>query len=562
MTTYERLVAQVRRRIVGGVFAVRLAWSLFATMGIAAAAIAVSKYWRLGVEDHAWTVAWLVGGAVAGLAVALISTALVSPTPMQAAIELDRRCHLKERISSLLSLDAETRESSVGQALLADADQRLQRVDIAQHFPLLADRRALLPMASAALAIGLTFLEAPSEANVTSTASTATQTQQKQVQNALKPLEKRLAEKKDEAKQKGLEDAANLMQRVEDGAKKLAQSDEKDRTQALVKLNDLSREIEKRKAQLGGNDALKQQMQKLSRMEQGPADNLAKAMKSGDLKMAIKELDKLKSQLDNKDGKPLSDGQKKELTKQLESMQKSLRDMAERHDMAKRELEQLIQQKKKAGDLAEAGKLQQKLDEMNKQSPATKQAKELSDQLAKAAQAMQQGDPKAAKSALDELGQQMQSLAKAEQEMKMLDDALAQISECKAGMVCQNCNGQGCEECQGGNCKGGNPFQIPKQGKGSGLGAAIGGRGPRPEEKNDGKFYNTKDKPNVGKGPSIFAGEIEGPNIKGQVEEAIKGEIAADVQDSADAQTGQKLPRGYQERVGDYFNKIRKGRTE
>jgi hypothetical protein len=134
-------------------------------------------------------------------------------------------------------------------------------------------------------------------------------------------------------------------------------------------------------------------------------------------------------------------------------------------------------------------------------------------------------------------------------DMKMLDAALEEIGDAKAAMNCPNCNGQGCELCQG------HMFadHFADHGK------QEGAEGQRPERAHDTKMYDSKVNQNIGKGSSVITGLVEGPNAKGQAAEEIKVQVEAAKHESADPLTGQRLPRQQRDHVQQYFDAFRKG---
>ena len=135
-------------------------------------------------------------------------------------------------------------------------------------------------------------------------ATTERQQEKKQVKTTSEVLRRKLAERQEEAHKKGLKDAEELFTKLEQGTKQLVKNDE-DRKQALVKLNDLAKDLEKRRDDLGGNDRLKEQLEQLKNLAQGPADKMADAMRQGDFQKAAQELKKLRDQIENGQLDPL-----------------------------------------------------------------------------------------------------------------------------------------------------------------------------------------------------------------------------------------------------------------
>jgi hypothetical protein len=102
---------------------------------------------------------------------------------------------------------------------------------------------------------------------------------------------------------------------------------------------------------------------------------------------------------------------------------------------------------------------------------------------------------------------------------------------------------------------GGNPDGKPGQGMGKGRGI-----GPRPDEKNatNERDSQVRQKPRQGK--ATFDGLVEGPNIKGDVAESIKEEMATLSAEPADPLTSERLPNSRKEHAEEYFKILRNGK--
>lgn len=555
MENILRQVSRARWRLSSQHFLDRLGWSWLGALIIATLAIAAIKIWPIPVDATTWGEAWIGGSLALGAIVAAIWTLSTRADQIETAIEIDRRFGLRERISSSLSLDAATRETSVGQAVLADAARRADRLDVAERFPVRVDRRMLLPLAPGLVVFLLTMFVDNKVTENAAEAKTSAAAAEKQTQAATKALERKLAERRKQIEEKNLPSMEGILRQLEQGANELAKKEGVDRKQALVKLNDLAKDLEKRREKMGGADQLKQQFQSLKNTERGPADTLAQSLKNGDFQRAMKEIDKLKRKLDGKDGKGLDEKAKQELAKQLDQMRQSLKKAADDRQQAKQELERKLEQLRKAGDTAAAEKVQDQLDKLSKQQSQNDRLQEMAKNMANAAEAMKQGDMAGAQKAMDALSEQLGEMQATAEEMELLDDVAKQLADAKAAMACKNCNGEGCGQCQG---KG---FRPGNRNNPNSRAAQIGGQGaPRDVEENDTKMYDSNVKSNVTKGPAVIAGQADGPNLKGATRESIKQELEMARQEAVDPLANQKLPKGYREKVGKYFDRYRKGR--
>jgi multidrug efflux pump subunit AcrA (membrane-fusion protein) len=282
-------------------------------------------------------------------------------------------------------------------------------------------------------------------------------------------------------------------------------------------------------------------------------------MKQGDWNKALQEIDKLAKEL--REGK-LDKAAQEQLAKQLQKMQEKMEAAVEAHQQAIADLKKQIEQQKREGNLAKAGELQQKLDQLQKQQPQMDRLQQLAKQLAQVQQGLKQGDGKKAADAMAQMAKQIDQMQKDMDQMKALDAMLDQMELAKDAMVCKNCNGKGCEECQGnvfgmnGMKEGMNPNGKPgRNPKGQGPGI-----GNRPEERGDTNTRETQVRQNSRRGSATFGGLVEGPNIKGDVAQSIKEEMAKRAAEPADPLTSDRLPNSRREQAEQYFQMLREGK--
>jgi hypothetical protein len=328
----------------------------------------------------------------------------------------------------------------------------------------------------------------------------------------------------------------------------MAKSRDADRKKTLVKLNDLAKQLQERREQLGGKQQLRKQLEQMKGLNRGPADKMVEAMRQGQWQVAKQELEKLKQQLEKGD---LDEDAKKELAEQLKQIQEKMAEVAEARKQAMDQLKKQIEQQKQQGNLERAGELQQKLDQMRRQQQQMNKLNQLAQMAGACQQCMKQGDAAGAAQALGQMMQQMEQLEQEMAEGEMLEAALDQLQMAKDAMACQECQGQGCQACQGM----GNMFSE-KGGMGMGAGRGFG---PRPDEKNDVNFRDSRVPQKIGKGSAVVVGEADGPNIRGQVGEAIKQEMFASASEPADPTVVEQLPKSRREHAEEYFNSLREG---
>jgi hypothetical protein len=553
MDQLHQQVARARRRLVLEQLLARAVWCEFFALLVAAVAIALPRFVAISSLPAHWDVACFVGAAAAGSIVALIWTWARRRSDLDAAIEIDRRFDLRERVASSLSLSPDDQNTEAGRALVNDAVRAIGRLEIGSKFHVRFGRRAWLPLVPAAIAFALAIFVGPREAS-SSLDPAAAAISQEQIKNATDAARKKLEEQRKLADKQGLKEAGELFKQIEQGTKELTENKDLDKSKAAVKLNDLAKQLEERRDQLGGKEAVQKQLQSMKSMGDGPGEKVSQAMKNGDWKRANDELDKLAKAL--KDGK-LDDKAKDDLAKQLGDMKDKLEAAAETRQQTIDDLKKQIEHEKREGNLTKAGELQQKLDDMQRQQPQMDRLQQLAQHMGKAQQGLQNGNADQAAQALSQMAQQMDQMQKEANEVPILDAAMNQLEMAKDSMVCPNCNGQGCELCQGAGFSKGGQNQNGRPGMGLGQGK---GTGSRPEERNGTNSRDTQVHQEPGRGSATFGGLVEGPNIRGQVEQSIKEEMASSAFEPADPLTVERLPKNQRDQAQQYFDALREGK--
>ena len=537
MEELNRQVNRARRWLGLQRFARALGWCCFGTLLIALAFVIADKYRPMGIEPWVYLVVALVTG---GLLAALIAY-VRGRGSIDAAIEIDRRFGLKERVSSTLALTPEEQLTDIGQALIADAEQRVKKIDVNEHFHLAPGRQLLLPLIPLVAAVLVVWLVSPAVVEEDPQVNAAAI--KKQVKLASEGLKSKLIEKRKAAEKAGLKDAKALLDRLEEEAGELSREGET-RKEALVKLNDLKRQMENRQKQIGGAEEIRKKLDQLNTGNRGPAENFMKSISDGDLKKAVEALEKLKKDLiDDK----LSEEEKEQLQKQLNEMKEKLEEAVQKHEQQCKNLQNQINQAQQAGQTDEAQRLQDQLNQLMERNTDMQQLQDMANQLGQCSQCMQDGDMQNAADMLDQMQSDLSDLQQQLDEMQLLDDAMDQLCEARDQMNCPQCGGQGCAACQG---------NQPMMGMGEGQ-----GRGDRPEDETAVKFYDDKVKQKIGRGRATIAGEADGPNIKGQVYAEIADQLEVAKSESTDPLTEQQMPRQHQEQTKEYFNMFRTGES-
>ena len=553
MDELERQVRRARRRLTFQSFLNRLGWCWFYAFLAALAAIFLRR-WIFSDIAAIW---WLLDAFFLGFLVAIGWTVFTSKPSLEAAIEIDRRFGLKERISSALALEEEDRNSEMGRAVEADALHCAVRINVAERFVVRPPRPLLLPLLPVCAALLLAVFWHPAEAVSGTSSPGAGLVQEKpDVKKATENVRRELEKRKEEAKKGNLEDAERLFNKIEKGVKELAEKPE-DKEKTLAKLNELSRQIQERREALGGSEKLKEQMERMkSSMDRGPADKLAQALSKGDFQKAIDELQKIRDELSKSN---LSDEQKEALAKQLDQMSDKLNKIADAHQKAQEDLKKQIEKAQQLGQKSEAQKLQQQLQQLQQQQPQMNALKGLASKMGMCKQSMKSGNSAQACQAMQDMQSSIAEMQSQMAEMAMLDSALEQMAQAKNQMNCQGCQGQGCKMCQGNGDS--DPDLVPKSvnskgGLKAGHGTAFG---VSDKEELKASHYNTQAKQQMGQGPVLAVDQVEGPNIKGNVTQQIQTNVEATKIGTTDPLSGRSIPKKQSKQANEYMDKFLEG---
>jgi len=538
MQSLEHQIRTARRRLFINSLAVKLALLLAAALGMAAAWIAIGKLWPgLAAEG----IVLLGAAALVGSLAAIAWTWIERPTLLDSAIEIDRRFGLGERVSSTLALDTQQLATPFGAALAADAARRGERLTIDERFPISIQRRNLLPLASAALALVLAMLVPGREPPELESATASTRAQQ-----PAQALAKRIAARRQEAAAAGLDASNRILADVEHGAENLAQRNIEPK-QALVELNDLMANADRRRRELAGGINLREQLAALKPIDLGLAAKLAQALKRGDFELAAGELQQLAARLDA----PAAD--REQAVQELSRLGEMLANQAHASRQAQLDLERQVAAQRNAGQMAAAEKLQQRADEMAHRNAQLDALDQLAGGMKDAAAQASADSPSQAGPSLARLQAQLEQLGKQARELSLLEGAFADLAACKQTMACPKCNAAGCDACQ--------PVRAPKSAQSASTQNNAIGQGASASrgsgEKVAGNFYDAQVKPATSEGPTFEGGPAQAPSRKGEIREPVGGQASPPAQLPSEAISEQRLPRPYRQHARAYFDALR-----
>lgn len=538
-----------RRRLVSQRFFGYLPWTLTLALAVATLAVVLPKLMFLPVDTTLWYAAWLGGCAATALLINLVLTLVGRPSLADAAVEIDKRFGLRERISSVLMLSQEDRETELGQALMADAEHRAQKLDVRDQFHWGLRRSLLLPIVPAVIAAVLWYIPSVSPPEVA--AAKDNQPKVNQIKNATKPLLQQIQKQREQAEKNGLSDIEiDFFKKLEGELAKLQKEKNLDAKQSLAKLNDIKEQLEQRRNELGGSENLKRNLQSLEKFEAGPAEKLADAMKQGDFEKAEQALQQLQKKMEAGE---MTASEQQQLQKQLEKLEKAMTDAAQAHEQNKQALKEQIKKAEAAGDSQQAAQLQRKLEQAQAQDAQMQQMQQMADSLSKAQQSMKEGDLQAAKDQLSQMAQQMQQMNQQDSELKDLDELMDSLSQSKSQMSCKQCSGDGCSQCMGSSM--GQKGKMPGRGMGEGK-----GQGERPEEETDADFFDSRLRDKMKKGETVYGGQVGGENRKGTTQVEVQDAVLSAFSEEPEPLDDTPLPRLQREHTREYFNAVREGK--
>lgn len=536
-------IARVSRRLLLQSFVQYLIWCWAGALVLSAVGFLVQLLLQPTISGLAFEPAqrWLAAGGVVGLAtvVAVVLALVRSPSKPYAALELDEKFNLKERVTTLLLLTPEQLASPAGQALFGDVSQRIDKLDIASRFPIHVPwSAALVPVCAVLLALAALVPPFTSKA-IASTdeerpipPANAREIDKKLAElQRKKPLDPKLAEKP----------KSEELERIETELEKIANKPRENRDQLrerIKELTNLEDQMKSREKDLAEKSkSLKQQMQQLDKLmdkdsKDGPGKDLQKALSEGKLDKAAEEVERLMKKLKDNE---LTQKEQEQLQKQLKDLQEKLDRLAKQQNK-----EDQLKQLHKDGKL-DAETLKRELEQLKKDSEKLKDLKDLAEQLKQCQECMKKGDTQGAAEGLKKASGQLKGMKLDENEMKDLQDQLQRLQEAK-GEMCKGCQGKGENE--------------GEQDENSKAGGRPGGRRKVAPEGKQGSFDEKAKVDFDNKGKKIFDGYAPGENYRKKTQAELEGEIKSASQEAPEAIEQQRIPKAAREMSKGYFKNL------
>jgi hypothetical protein len=571
-TLLDQQISRVRRRLFLQKLLTYLVWSLVAALAAAAVWFLLQP---LLIVDAAPWLRWTVLGAAVGVA-ALGSFGLAmlkAPSAVTAALSLDERFQLRERVTTSLTLEPALINSPAGQALLADVNRKLDPVRVGDRFPVKVPWTAwLVPAGAAAIALLAVFYNP-----VLNTVNASVDQKEALNPEAKSEIEKKLEKlKKHEPKPNEPRPKSEELAKIEAELDKFAKKapENKDEANELInKMTEMEDKIKKAQQDLHDKDeARREAMKQIDRImkkqpKNGPANELKKALEKNDLKKAEDELDKLSQQLQAEDkaeklkkkledpnlSKEERDKTEKELDKvkdqqltkeQKEQLQDQIGEMKEKLERLSRKQEEKEQELK---DMAKKGEidpeqLKKELENLDKSKMSDKELQDLqklAEKLGECQQCMKDGKNGEAGKKLEELADELDQLdQEADGTGKALKKKLQELQEAKKS-VCEGRDGE------------------PGDKDWAKGGGQATGRRPIVEDDNTGK-ETKRERSQLDNSSVRVVDHVPGQGMKSpKSQEELREDIKRASQDAPEAIDRMRLPKSAGDMTRGYFDKLR-----
>jgi hypothetical protein len=381
---------------------------------------------------------WIVLGVAIGLGLvaATLWTVLTRPSRAQAALELDKRFDLRERVTTALGLREEDRSTAAGQAVLADASSKVATLRVAEKFPLKPTwHHGAIPALAGAIALAFFFYHPDtSSASSENPALAAKKKPDTKLPADPKKLptqpftKQAVPDQLDRKKSKELEQLEEELNATMEKWKQNEPKNDQEARDKVAELTALEEKVKKHKEmEYQKLKQMEQQLKQLDRMNKdefpdGPLEDFKKELGKGDLKKADEKLDEL---IKKAKDKKLSTDDLKNLAKQAGKMKEQVQQDKEKRE-AKDKLQKKIDDAKKEGKDAEA--LERELAKLEED---LKKSSELTEEMAKKMEKIQkmanEGKMDELAEELAQLGDQLKNIEGEIQDLEDVDEYLQKL---------------------------------------------------------------------------------------------------------------------------------------
>ena len=493
-------------------------------------------------EASAWR--WPLAGCILGCGIltAFLLARWRSPSSLTASLALDDQFALKERVTTLLTLTPEQRQSSAGQALAADVEQRLQAIDMTGKFTLRVPlSSAMIPVCAALLAVAAFFFEpfwsSGNQAKGDIPLATAREIQQ-QLENLKKVPFKNRDEESPDAKDKDLKELEDAWNKL---VKRPTPKNENQIRERVQEMKNLEESLKDRLDKLASKSQdLKKQLKNIDADPKKPGskevNDLQDALAKGRMDKAMDAMDRLTKKLQDK---KLSKEELQKLADQLQDLQKKLDRLAENKDL-KDKLKKDLDEGKITKE-----QLEREWDRLAKEAEKLKDLQDLADLLGECKDCLGRGgNMKNLEGKLRLIKGKLKAIELSEKEIQDLMEEQDRLAEaCDALLLALN-------QCQG-NCDG----LIP--GNGLGQGKFPGQRRPMGKDPKDSKIVGARQHADSDpKAEQHITGFTKGGIFSRIPARNVGGAFKQAVQDAPEAIDRQRIPPDAADMAKGYFKKL------
>ena len=538
----ERRLREARRRLFVQDFLDRAIFCGAIALAVGLAFVLLYPFLPIGIKSIAR--GWVLGAlASIALLVPLIWSLRRVPSLATAALAIDRRFHLQERITTACSLSSEAIATPTGEAVLADAAAKLEPLAVRGRFPIGFKRSAvILPVQIAILIVVLLFYK-PTVKN----AQAGTDQAKNDGVAKVDPENGTGVSRADPPRSITIPadriNKSEELKKLEEDLKKLYADASKNPVkpeqlaQKLEQLATAEERLRKQESQQAEKfQRLQEQLQRLDSLahgdlnREGPGKGLRDALAKGDIAKAKEEADLLKKKVKDK---KLAPQDAEQLKKQAEELRDKVERLSRNQDEQKK-LQDLINQAKK--DNRDAESLERELKQLQEEAKQLESLKQLADKLGEIAKSLEKNDFDGVEKNLGDLAKQLERLDAMLDDLDDIDEHLQNLKQLRrqlAGKLEEMC--EGCEK-----------DDPTKAGRGSGK---------RPENPDaTSSFEETRARARFDpKGRKTYGGAVDGPAFTKKTTLELIGDIKQAAQEAPNAIDVQRLPRAAREMVKEYF---------
>jgi septal ring factor EnvC (AmiA/AmiB activator) len=429
LSPLQRQLAQVSRRLFWQTLLACLLWCWAGTLVLAAGWFLVQALFWPELAGS-WRLVIAAGGLAAGTGLAVVLALIQAPPKLAAALLLDERFGLKERVTTSLTLTPDLEKTPAGIALLEDVNQRIQSLDVGSRFPVRVSwLTTAMPACAALIALAAFFYQPP-----LSQATIDKPDKEKQAPTNTAEIEKKLNQLKKRTTDRRPADrpASEELKRIDTELEQIAnrprktQEQLKERIKEMTALEDTLKQRERELAER--SRAVKQQLSRLDQMSdkeakrEGPAKDLEKALAEGKLDKVQEELERLTKKIKENE---LTKKEQEQLAKQLDDLQKKIENLAQQKDK-----QDQLKQLHKEGKI-DAATLKRELAQLKEDSKKLKELQKLASKLGQCQQCLKKGDNKGAAQSMEEAGDNVKNMNLDDQDMEDLREQLQRLQDAK-----------------------------------------------------------------------------------------------------------------------------------